>query len=442
MGRKLSKKENAKRAARLSPEEREARAGQRVMADETRRIALEAERVRQAAEWALTEETRRIARLARVAMRRELAEEMRRTAVEEERARVASERELAERTRRTELADRVAREQALAEEARQAEYDARLKPYRELVSAAVDAYVLSLPAAGTELDVAIDAVIAASGMDRATASPHRDTFLSLSRRFIRPTEQIVGVYAHAELRGDRLSYPVLVVAFSDGFAVKHRSTRFRSERDAAWVRLGEAVDGAGLYHFEASAQFGDEICRTRSAGIHAESTHLGMTYPQQEPLTDLYLALAAQQRIVASPRETPVGGLQLPKPAPRLIRSARDAELAAADWMGYLGFTNVRVSPIGADGGVDVLSEEAVAQVKAEVVATGQPKVQQLQGAAASVGKQAFFFALAGYTLPARVYADSNGIALFSFDLQGEPEPANFVAHELMEQAIPSSPSR
>jgi hypothetical protein len=132
-------------------------------------------------------------------------------------------------------------------------------------------------------------------------------------------------------------------------------------------------------------------------------------------------------------------GVGLPKPAPRLIRTARDAELAAADWMVYLGFRNVSVSAMGPDAGIDIHSLEAVAQVKAEVEPTGQPKVQQLHGAAASAGKSGIFFALAGYTSPARTDADGNGIALFQFNLRGEAEPTNHAAHELS-RASTSSP--
>ncbi len=99
--------------------------------------------------------------------------------------------------------------------------------------------------------------------------------------------------------------------------------------------------------------------------------------------------------------------------------------------MTYWGFTNVAVTPVGADGGVDVFSDEAVAQVKAETVPTGRPKLQQHHGVATAHAKAPLFFSLAGYTQQALDYAQDNEIALFTFDLQGEPEPANAAAHAL-----------
>lgn len=120
-------------------------------------------------------------------------------------------------------------------------------------------------------------------------------------------------------------------------------------------------------------------------------------------------------------------------PQARLIRTARDAELVAAEWMTYLGLTHVIATPVGADGGIDVTSNEAVAQVKAESIPTGRPQVQQHQGVGVANGKPAVFFSLAGYTPQARTYAEQNGLVLFTFNLQGEPEPVNpAAAHALM----------
>ena len=98
----------------------------------------------------------------------------------------------------------------------------------------------------------------------------------------------------------------------------------------------------------------------------------------------------------------------------------------------YWGYTNVFATAIGTDGSIDVSSNEAVAQVKAQGGATGRPKVQQHHGVAVSEGKTAIFFALAGFTPAARTYAEANAILLFSFDLQGEPEPVSTAAQDLM----------
>ncbi len=69
------------------------------------------------------------------------------------------------------------------------------------------------------------------------------------------------------------------------------------------------------------------------------------------------------------------------QPAARLIRTARDAELVAAEGMRFWGYADARATPVGADEGIDVTAGTAVAQVKMEGVPTGRPVVQALLGA-------------------------------------------------------------
>jgi hypothetical protein len=124
------------------------------------------------------------------------------------------------------------------------------------------------------------------------------------------------------------------------------------------------------------------------------------------------------------------------RPKPVLIRTWRDAELVSAEWMKYWGYTNVAATAVVTGGGIDVVSSEAVAQIKTETSATGRPKVQQHHDLAVSQGKSAIFFALGGFTPDARAYAEQNGILLFQFDLQGEPEPVNSLANTLVAKGI------
>ena len=83
-----------------------------------------------------------------------------------------------------------------------------------------------------------------------------------------------------------------------------------------------------------------------------------------------------------------------------------------------------------ADQGIDVVCDEAVAQVKAHMVPIGRPDLQNLAGVAAVEGKTALFFALNGFTAQAIEWADKAKMALFTFDLQGEPEPVNQIASQ------------
>lgn len=120
----------------------------------------------------------------------------------------------------------------------------------------------------------------------------------------------------------------------------------------------------------------------------------------------------------------------MPVPEPRLIRNPRDAEMVAVDWMRFWGFDDAEATPVGADEGIDVVSETAVAQVKAHMVPIGRPDLQNLAGVAAVEGKIALFFALNGYTAQAIQWANKAKMALFTFDLQGAPEPANDIARD------------
>lgn len=106
-----------------------------------------------------------------------------------------------------------------------------------------------------------------------------------------------------------------------------------------------------------------------------------------------------------------------------LIRTAREAEEAAARWLRNIGFSDVELTPPGPDGGLDVASGFVAAQVKAEVKPIGRPVIQQTLGVARALNSIPFCFALGGYTADARLYGETNGVALLQFDLQGYLEP-------------------
>lgn len=98
-------------------------------------------------------------------------------------------------------------------------------------------------------------------------------------------------------------------------------------------------------------------------------------------------------------------------PERRLIKTFRDAENYAAEYMRHLGFADATPTPAGSDGGIDVVASDAVAQVKMEGVATGRPVVQGLFGVATIEGKSSLMFSLAGYTAQALEWADRAGVA-------------------------------
>ncbi|OZE78244.1 hypothetical protein CH305_17040 [Rhodococcus sp. 15-649-2-2] len=70
----------------------------------------------------------------------------------------------------------------------------------------------------------------------------------------------------------------------------------------------------------------------------------------------------------------------------------------------------------GADGGIDVDSSTAVAQVKQTRAQVGRPDVQRLYGVACSLNNVALFFSANGYSLDARAWADRYGVELHESD--------------------------
>lgn len=95
---------------------------------------------------------------------------------------------------------------------------------------------------------------------------------------------------------------------------------------------------------------------------------------------------------------------------------------------------SVRLTRSGADGGIDVISAEAGAQVKHYAAAVGAPEVQQAKGAAHG-STHVLFFALSSYTKQAKDYAHAAGVALFSYTIYGDVIPTNVLAKNLLDAA-------
>jgi hypothetical protein len=125
------------------------------------------------------------------------------------------------------------------------------------------------------------------------------------------------------------------------------------------------------------------------------------------------------------------------QPHARLLRTFHDGELAAEAWLQWMGFTDARCTSGGRDGGVDVIGQNLIAQVKMEAKRSTQPQLQRLSGvAAAHPASTTAFFSLNGFTSQAVKWASQTGMALFQFDLQGEPEPKGAAARALFSSAM------
>lgn len=111
-------------------------------------------------------------------------------------------------------------------------------------------------------------------------------------------------------------------------------------------------------------------------------------------------------------------------------------ELAAHHMSDVLGFLDVELTRRGSDGGLDVISRSAVAQVKRELKQVGRPLLQQLRGSRGrNDDRQPIFYAASGYTEPATDYAYWNLVALFTFDDSGTIRSANEWATSLERSA-------
>src|SRR5699024_214113 len=117
---------------------------------------------------------------------------------------------------------------------------------------------------------------------------------------------------------------------------------------------------------------------------------------------------------------------------PTLLLDWQEAEAAAAEHMKFLGFIDAQRTSSGADGGIDVESSEAAAQVKFHASPVGRPDIQRLRGAAHEY-RIGIFYSTGGYTREATHYADEAGVALFQMNLYGQAEATSQQATLLAE---------
>lgn len=120
-------------------------------------------------------------------------------------------------------------------------------------------------------------------------------------------------------------------------------------------------------------------------------------------------------------------------PPPRRIDSWRTAEVNASAWMRYWGFDDASVTPEGNDGGIDVRSSTAIAQVKREATDIGVEALQRLAGARMNQHDLGLlFFSGSGYTRKAMQYAEAVGMSLFVYEVDGVMVPVSSEAKRLI----------
>lgn len=155
--------------------------------------------------------------------------------------------------------------------------------------------------------------------------------------------------------------------------------------------------------------------------------------PGQWPRPEFCCPCGAMVRISPEPAGEE-GSPDPDRPAfrPVTIRTSYDAVSCAAQFLRWLGFTEVRSTVPRPATGIDVRGPRVVGLVDPTTVPTSERDIETLwlHGLAESV--TAVAFSLAGYDRKARVRADELRLPLFVLDLTGTPQPVNDPADALL----------
>ncbi|UXX96061.1 hypothetical protein N7U49_37290 [Streptomyces sp. AD2-2] len=132
-------------------------------------------------------------------------------------------------------------------------------------------------------------------------------------------------------------------------------------------------------------------------------------------------------------RTTRLGADVRGRPAfqPVTIRTARDAVTAAALYLRWLGYRDIRRADQRPPSGIGLAARGILAQVDPTVRPASLRDVECLWLTAMTESAECVYFSLAGYADDARAHADTLGVPLFVLDLTGTPQPVNDLADQL-----------
>ncbi|WP_031475432.1 hypothetical protein [Streptomyces bicolor] len=116
---------------------------------------------------------------------------------------------------------------------------------------------------------------------------------------------------------------------------------------------------------------------------------------------------------------------------PVTIRTARDAVTAAAVYLRWLGYRDIRRADQRPPTGIGIAAHGLLAQVDPTVRPASLRDVECLWLTAMTESAACVYFSLAGYAPDARTRADTLGVPLFVLDLTGTPQPVNSLADDL-----------
>ncbi|MBC2902265.1 hypothetical protein [Streptomyces cupreus] len=111
--------------------------------------------------------------------------------------------------------------------------------------------------------------------------------------------------------------------------------------------------------------------------------------------------------------------------APVPIRTARDAVTAAALYLRWLGYRDIRRAHQRPPSGIGLAAHGLLAQVDPTMRPASVRDVECLWLTAMTESSLCVYFSLAGYAVDGRARADALGVPLFVLDLTGTPQPVN-----------------
>lgn len=120
------------------------------------------------------------------------------------------------------------------------------------------------------------------------------------------------------------------------------------------------------------------------------------------------------------------------------IATWAQAEQFALTCMRSWGFPDARLTPPGADEGIDIRGSDLLVQVKFRAGTVGRPDLQRLFGARGTGTQQLFFWALGGYSPQAIQYAREHNIGLFTFAKTGRVTAETPAADKVMPRSTGS----
>lgn len=186
-----------------------------------------------------------------------------------------------------------------------------------------------------------------------------------------------------------------------------------------WIVLTLRREKAVPILYEKAYYWGMAAARARIDGRLADITAQARAHRE---------AHLAARRAAAEAAGIAVGDLSGPDPQPFGV-SPEGAERLVAQWMRSLGDVAAEVTRYTSDGGIDVASEDYIAQVKHYTSPVGVGDVRQLAGVASTDHRQALFFTSTGYAPGAIEFADRASVALFVYSAEeGTLRPVNGLA--------------